>query len=384
MSTLIFTYGYPPSYGGVQAYTEGVAKGLWKQGENIVVLAPYYDGCKSSDSQRPFPIYRGPSKLLIRELWMLAVLPWLIKKYDVTRILNTVWLPCGLISWMVTRFIKIPYYLSAHGSEILDTQNIKNHFKHQLRKRLRLLKLITFKNADVVFAVSKYTKQLIISQGISSDNICVVPNGVDTSRFYPTMDDAGIRIRHGLGDCKIILTISRLDDYKGHDTVIRAMPRVLSSIPNVVYLIVGKGPEMNNLKEMAKNLGISNKVVFTGYVPDEELIYYYNICNFFIMVSRVDEKDVEGFGLVYLESNACGKPVIGGDSGGVCDAVIDGYTGVVVDPLNINDITEAIIRLLRDRDEARRLARNGLNRAKNELDWMHVTKRMRGIMNREI
>ena len=384
MFTLIFTFGYPPSYGGVQVYTEEVARGLWKQGEGIVVLAPYYAGCKSLDPQQPFPIYRGPSKLLIRELYMLAVLPWLIKKYNIKRILNTVWLPCGFISWLVTRFIKIPYYLSAHGSEILDTQNIKNLLKNFIRKRLRLFKLITFNNAQGVFAISRYTKQLVISQGISPENIYFVPNGVDTNRFFPIKNIEEVYTKHRLSNCKIILTIGRLDDYKGHDTIIRSLPQVLSVIPEAVYLIVGKGPEREKLEELSKDISVSDRVVFAGYVPDDELVCYYNACDIFIMVSRADEKDVEGFGLVFLEANACGKPVIGGDSGGVSDAIVNGQTGLLVDPTNEDAVVHAIIRLLSNTNEINKMGENGLRRVQDELDWVQVTRRMRAIMDRAI
>jgi len=350
----------------------------------MIVLAPRCEGCEVADAQQPFPTYRVPSTLLLREFWMMLALPWLIWKHRVTRILSTVWLPCGAISWLVTRFLRIPYYLSAHGSEILDTQNIKNPLKHQVRKRLRWLKLTTLRGARAIFAVSEYTRQLIISQGVSPNKVFRIPNGVDSSRFRPMEDVDWVRIRHNLGGRKVILTLGRLDDYKGHDTVIRALPQVFKEVPQAVYLIVGRGPERRYLERLAEEAEVANHVIFAGYVPNEEVSSYYNACDLFVMVSREDEKDFEGFGLVYLEANACRKPVIGGDSGGVHDAIIHERTGLLVEPQDADAVAQAIIRLLRDPPEAQRLGENGRRRVEDELDWVHVTRQMLAIMKRAV
>ncbi len=380
MTTLVFTYGYPPADGGVEVYSAGVANGLWQQGQPVVVLAPRVAGSRVSDPCQPFPIYRVPKTLILRELWMVLALPWLIRQHRIARILATVWLPCGVVSWLVTRFLRIPYFLSAHGSEILDTQNLKNPLKHQVRKRLRWLKTITLHNAQAIFAVSEYTRQLVIAQGISPDKVVTILNGVNTERFQPLQDADWVRVRHKIEGRKVILTLGRLDDYKGHDTVIRALPQVLAAVPQAVYLIVGRGPERIRLEQIVREVGVADKVIFAGYVPDDELVAYYNACDLFVLVSRQDEKDVEGFGLVYLEANACGKPVIGGDIGGVRDAIIHGETGLLVNPYDQDAIAQAIIHLLCAPDEAQRLGCKGRQRVENELDWRHVAQRMQAIM----
>lgn len=384
MTTLVFTYGYPPSDGGVQVYTAGVVNGLRQQGESVVVLAPYCEGCEVLDAQQPFPVYRTPAALLLREFWMLLSLVWLIPRHRVDRILSTVWLPCGIISWLVTRLARVPYFLSAHGSEILDTQNIRDPFKHQVRKRLRWLKIITLCKAAAIFAVSQYTRRLVISEGIPAHKVYAISNGVDSIRFRPLEDGNSVRTRHNLDGRKVILTVGRLDDYKGHDTVIQALPQVLAAVPQATYLIVGRGGELEKLKQLSVQDGVGDQVVFAGYVSDKELPAYYNTCDVFVMVARRDEKDVEGFGLSYLEANACGKPVIGGYSGGVRDAIIHGQTGLLVDPENEDAVAQAIIWLLKDPAETQRLGENGRRRAEDELDWIQVTRRMRVIMERVV
>ncbi len=384
MTTLICTYGYPPTDGGVEAYSAGIANGLWKQGEAVVVLAPRAAGCETSDAQQPFPIYRVPATLFLRDWCMLLALLWLVRKHRVARILNTVWVPCGSISWLVTRFLRIPYFISAHGSEILDTQNLKNPLKHLVRKRLRWLKIITLRNARAIFAVSEYTRQLVISQGIPPDKVLTILNGVDTRRFRPLDDVDWVRSRHNLNGRKVILTLGRLDDYKGHDTVIRALPQILKEVPQAVYLIVGRGPEKERLERLAEEKKVSDHIVFGGYVPDGELVAYYNACDVFVMVSRQDKKDMEGFGLVYLEANACEKAVIGGDSGGVRDAIVHNQTGLLVDPQDEHAVAQAIIRLLSDPAETQRLGEYGRRRTMDELDWRHVTRRMQAIMEQSV
>jgi len=238
-------------------------------------------------------------------------------------------------------------------------------------------------NARAIFAVSENTRQLIISHGISLKKTYAIPNGVDSSRFRPSVDEASkVRTRHNLDGRKIILTLGRLEDYKGHDSVIRILPQVLANVPNAFYLVVGQGPEREKLEHLAKVRRIADRVLFVGYVPDDELVSYYNACDVFVMVSREDGKDIEGFGLVYLEANACGKPVIGGDSGGVRDAIIPGQTGLLVAPNDKVGLAEAIVRLLNNPDQARKLGKNGQLRTEAELDWIHVVRRIGKLMEK--
>jgi phosphatidylinositol alpha-1,6-mannosyltransferase len=164
--------------------------------------------------------------------------------------------------------------------------------------------------------------------------------------------------------------------------VIKALPVILRSIPDVTYLIVGDGPYRTNLERLAESLGLRGSVIFAGHVEAEILPECLAICDVFVMTSRAhpDRCDVEGFGLVYLEANACGKPVIGGRSGGVIDAVKHESTGLLVDPLDANDVAHAVIRLLKDRDYARRLGEQGMRRVHGEFTWHHVAERVRAAL----
>ena len=116
-------------------------------------------------------------------------------------------------------------------------------------------------------------------------------------------------------------------DQSKHDKIIEALPAILEQVPDVVYLIVGTGREEERLRVYAQEKGVADRVIFAGHVPDEELPAYYNAADVFIMPNREEGTNVEGFGIVFLEANACGIPVIGGRSGGTVDAIADGLFG---------------------------------------------------------
>lgn len=381
MNILILSYEFPPCVGGVGYYTYGVAKSLRDIGRDVIVIAPHASDDTDFDKREHFKTIRVSRILVVRELMMLIAVLYLVNKYHIKRIFNSVWLPCGVISFLVTRFINIPYFVVTHGSDILDYQNIQNKPKHFVRRNLRWLKYLIFKHATGVFAVSNFTRNILINQGIPKDKINVVLNGVDTVRFRPDEKSPRILRKHNLLGQRVILTVARLDRYKGQDMVIQSLPKVLQKHPNTIYIIVGNGKEKDKLRNLVKKLKLEPHVRFVDYVSDEELLDYYNSCDVFIMVSRQVRGDFEGFGLVYLEANACGKPVIGGRTGGVPEAIVDGKVGFLVNPASTKEISQALINVLSDAQLAQKMGKAGRNRVEQELNWIAVTKKMLNIMN---
>jgi glycosyltransferase involved in cell wall biosynthesis len=136
MYTLVLSYEFPPAIGGVGYYTYGVTKSLYDISSDIVVMVPYVPGAKDFDKKEQFKIIRVSRILVMRELMMVIATFCLVRKYSIKRIFNSVWFPCGVISFLITRFINIPYFVTAHGSDILDDQNIQNKFKHFIRHNL--------------------------------------------------------------------------------------------------------------------------------------------------------------------------------------------------------------------------------------------------------
>ena len=236
------------------------------------------------------------------------------------------------VAYWLKRLRGVPYWVIAHGVEAWTIEN-KN-----LWRSLRL--------ADKILAVGAYTRHRLASElHVSPTAIGLLPNTFDAGRFHIGGKPEYLLQRYGLqANQKLILTVARLADaeqYKGYDQIVRALPGIRMRIPNVHYILVGKGNDRTRVEELAAVLNVQDIVTFAGFVPDEELCDHYNLCDLFAMPSKG-----EGFGIVYLEALACGKPVLGGDQDGAVDALCQGELGVLVDPDSVKDIVDTIVAIL--------------------------------------
>ncbi len=230
------------------------------------------------------------------------------------------------------------------------------------------MRLRALKEVDALVAVSSFTKQTLVDIGVSPERIVVINNGVDINRFQPGTKNQDIIDRCGLANRRVLLTLARLDERKGQDMLIRALPMIRAAVPDVTYLVVGEGGYGPTLRRLVSELQLNDAVVFTGAVADAEVADYYQTCDLYAMPNRtIGNGDTEGFGLVFLEAGACGKPVIGGIAGGVPDAIMHQKTGLLVDGTSIDAIANSCIRLLQDDALRNELGANGLEHArKNE------------------
>jgi len=227
-----------------------------------------------------------------------------------------------------------------------------------------------------VYHLGKIVKKL----GVPLRKITILHPGISKNFLINSAKTSNCDIKEELGlkNKKIILTLSRLVERKGIDKTIEAIALVRREIPDVVYVIAGNGPYRHTLEELVKKLRLQDNVVFTGYVCEDKKASYYNAAEIFVMPNRVLENgDVEGFGIVFLEANAYRKPVIGGRSGGVIDAIIDGKTGLLVNPTDTKEIASAIIRLLSNEDYATQLGFQGRKRVERDFNWEVIVSRMR-------
>jgi phosphatidylinositol alpha-1,6-mannosyltransferase len=227
-------------------------------------------------------------------------------------------------------------------------------------------------NADIVIAISEYARRLAIAVGARDESIRLVYPGVE-------LPETVTRVR---SERPTILTIARLEDrYKGHDVLMRAMPLIRARIGNVRWVIIGDGPLRAPLEDMAAAIGVAGCVEFLGSVSDEERNSWLSCSDVLVMPSRMPAQGLagEGFGIVYLEANAYGIPAIGGNVAGAVDAIVDGETGLLVDPTDSLDLAEAVVRLLRDRDLAERLGRQGMERAQ-DFAWPNVSSRVEAVL----
>lgn len=365
---LLITLGFPPTYGGMQNYL--YARCLAAAPGEITVLAPTAKGYRAFDRAQAFEVYRWPNRLnavpglghmLQLGLPLLYALA-LHRTHRFGAIECGQALPFGMIARLFKRVYGIPYLIWTYGREIL---------KPQRYPILHTILYAVLRDATLVVAVSESTRQVIIRMGVSPERVRVLYPGVDTTRFHPKVDGTPVIRRHGLQGKRILLTVSRLVPRKGIDTMLRAFPQVREVVPDVVYLIVGDGPDRPRLEALAQRLQVSEHVHFVGWVDDEMLPAYYAACDVFVLVSRSipEAGEVEGFGIVYLEAGACAKPVVAGASGGAVEAVRNGVNGLVVEPTDTTMVARAVIRLLQDQTLAARLGAAGWRRARRSPTW---------------
>ena len=272
-------------------------------------------------------------------------------------------LPVGTAVFILNKFFKIPYMVYCHGMDVMTAA--------QCPRKKRLARKI-LKKAEFIAANSKFTKEKILEYGARAQDVTVVypcPNMKLFRKVTPQEIDA-LKNKYNLRGKKIILTAGRLVERKGHDVVLGALHKLKESVPEVHYAIIGEGPMEGVIKQMIKTLGLENSVTLIGKVSDYELAVWYEVCDVFVMISRqLKNEDAEGFGIVYLEANMFGKPVIAGKSGGVAEAVLDNETGILVEPTNPHEILSAMEKLLKNPEEARQLGENGRRRVEEKFQW---------------
>ncbi len=236
-----------------------------------------------------------------------------------------------ILPWL-QRWYHIPYWVVAHG---LESWNL-NHPHRQRALRC----------ADRVLAVSHYTRnRLLQEQSLSGDRVSVLANTIDERQFDIAPKPQHLLERYQLTpDQPVILTVSRLGKtarYKGYDRILHALVTVRQSIPNVRYILVGKGDDMLRVQNLIQKRNLQDCVTLAGFVPDEELAGYYHLCDLFALPSMV-----EGFGIVYLEAMASGKPVLAGNCDGAVDPLCHGKLGCLVDPQDTQAIATHLVQIL--------------------------------------
>ncbi|MBK7081414.1 MAG: glycosyltransferase family 4 protein [Betaproteobacteria bacterium] len=237
----------------------------------------------------------------------------LVKKHDVRVICVGELVSGSWIGLLGQRFLDCKMISYIHGEEITTEMDYR-FYGSQRRRYLR--------RADAVVAVSHFTERALtrlmgsIHARFTSSTTALIPRGFSRPKRADLID------RHAIAGKQVILTVGRIVPRKGFDAVIRAMPTILSSVPNAHYLIVGTGHYRAALEALVQECGMHDHISFVGPVADEDLADYYRLCDLFVMPNReMPDGDTEGFGLVFLEANACGKPVIGGIAGGAVEAV---------------------------------------------------------------
>ncbi len=365
---------FPPLVGGVENYLFELYRRL--PVERADLLLPAESGAAAFDQAHPelrvirVPLPAGVSSVSKRALGPLlgVALQRLVRPGY--RQVHCGHILTGVAGYLAKRIWGRPYIVFTYGAELT-------------REGLSALKRTVLRNATAVITISRYTTEQALRLGVRPGRVVVIAPGVDSARYRPDLDGTAIRARHHLGERPVLVTVGRLAptaQYKGHDTVIKALPAIRRHVGEVAYLVVGTGPDQPRLEALATQVGVSAHVVFAGYVSDAELPSYFAAGDVFVMPNRVDPlgkgEATEGFGMVFLEAAACGLPVIAGNNGGARDAVVHEQTGLLLDVPDAAHVAEAAGCLLTDRPLARRLGAQGRERVLREFTWDRSAARL--------
>ncbi len=248
-----------------------------------------------------------------------------------------------------------------HGLELVRAAGVERELLAQ-----------TLGGADLVVANSARVARLAAERGARPEALLVLAPAIDPARIAPVGPD--LRARWEVGDRPLILSLGRLVARKGQDTVLRALPELLRKLPNLIYVIAGKGSDQARLEALAGELGVTPNVRFVGFVPEGDLAAAYRSADVYAMIAREGDDDLEGFGMTYLEANSAARPVVGGRSGGTEDAIVDGTTGLLVDPIDPRETTAALLALLGDPERRRAIGAAGRRRVESEMSRRSMVK----------
>jgi phosphatidylinositol alpha-1,6-mannosyltransferase len=380
---LLLTYDFPPMGGGIARWMGELAK-RYPPGSLIVSTG---DDPRQSEIDPSFPNRVDRLGIPSRRLrTMQGLVRWSHRVVEVTQEVGIEFIWCGNLKpaayparWAAKR-LGTRYGIMVVGSDLLI---LRDQIQRSPLKRRTAVALLG--SASIIVSISRYTEGLCLSVmeqlGIPAApyQLRTVPLGTDPQFFRPGLDTAAVRARYGIGDRRWMLSVARLVPYKGLDTGLRVLAQLAPIYPDLGYLAVGSGPQLTELRSMARLLQLEDRVKFLTGVPDGDLPALYNCAEVYLGLTRTTELDVEGFGISLVEASACGVPVVAARTGGIPDAVREGETGLLVDPSQAKPAATAVARLLDDRALARNLGDGGRRAVESYYNWDRVTSEMIAI-----
>ncbi len=370
MRTLLFTLEYPPFKGGVANYYGNIEKYWSKFGALDLGL----------DLNNPEThlrvLHNNDGALLSKWLWprwlpAVKLLKSAVERQKIEHIIVGHILPLGTITYYLHKKTNIDYTVILHGMDLVLA--MKSGRKQTMAKKI-------LQQAKHIICASNYTADKLIEflgENIRAKTKIVHP-GVEADFQINKNKLQNIQKQYNLANKTVIFSIGRLVKRKGFIDVARAMQQISQDYPDTHYFIAGDGPEKMALLDYSMQ---NKNITFLGRINDEEKNAWLAACDIFIMPAYAKEADFEGFGIVYLEANIAGKPVIAGNSGGVSEAVEDGVSGILIEPHNINSIAQAIVRLVSQPALRQQLGRQGHDRAVEWFNWERQIARFYKIIN---
>lgn len=383
MTVLLASEVFPPQTGGSGRWLYEVYRRMPRG--SVVVAAGEYAGMQEFDSgeelaiermRLTFPTWGLASVRGLSSYWRAyRRLAALVKEHGVLELHCGTCLPEGWLAWMLRRVRGIEYVCYVHGEELAIART---------SRQLTWMARRVFRGARLVVANSQNTARLLRERWpVDETRLAVLNPGVDAQRFVPAEHDERVRQSLGWSGRRVVLTVGRLQIRKGHDMLIRALPAIARRVPNVLYAIVGDGGERQRLEKLVEELGVRELVRFHGELADERLIECYQQCDLFVLANREVNGDFEGFGMVLVEAQACGKPVIAGASGGTHETMRVPETGLIVPCESPEKLTEAVGDLLANESRRKAMGQAARKWALEQFDWTSLAQQASRILGLE-
>ena len=368
---LLASVDFPPHTDGVSTIARELSCRISAKHSGFHVLAPRDAGDKAFDRDKGYSAVRVPGYDWgqWRAIPMFAGMPLMILRHGIRHVLALNIAYGGVVAWALSHVVKLRYVLFGYGYEFE---------KVKLNPWLKRLYLAIYQRSAGVVCCSENVRERLTAFGVPAERTLTLYPGVDLRQFFPVPVTEDFFQSRSIAGRRVILTVGRLVERKGHDKVIQALAQLAPRFPELLYVISGKGEDEAGLKQLVTDLHLDNQVCFVGRVSDAEILSYYNACEFFVMPSREirGSGHVEGFGIVFLEAAACGKPSIGGRSGGVSEAIWDGHTGLLVDPESVDELVLKMETLLKDPQYCSRLGENAREWVQTRFHWPAYVQRV--------
>lgn len=354
MRFLFCTHVYPPDGGGIAAFSWDIVGLLKRMGYEVKIFKDTSkNDINNQNKQMRNKLWKGiyirirfyfgffiKTKKMWHCLW----------KFKPNFVISSSWMPCGFMVALIKPFFTYRQIIQVHGTEI------SGKFRRGWRKKILS---IVFRSADMIWSNSFYTAQMLSIYNCQDNKIRV---------FYPFLSSEALQAAESFQNSEkqhppIILTVAHLYPRKGVDLVLRA----LSDLKSLAweYVVVGESPppwSREKYENLAKELGIQDRVTFLGQIPRQKVWSLMGQSTMFVMPSREMENDIESFGIVYIEAQLFGLPCIGTKFGGIPEAIQDGETGFLIENQDIKGLASAIKMLLKDSIKKKVMSENGRSR----------------------
>ncbi len=357
---IITTQCFAPKIGGIESLMTGMAEAMSNVGKDVLVLA---DGDKIiDDDKQKYKIVRFSGWKPIRRRRKAEYLKKFIEKNNIEVIYADSWKSIEYLGNIKSKVIVL-----AHGTEI-PKKYFDNFYAYLNIKKRRIIK--SYSNCETIAANSTYTRDLMVaSLNINSKKIKIIHPGIDVYEDFINEEDRASVSNMIKGSSPVIATLARVEKRKGHKFVINAISKLKSKFPNMLYLIAGKGPYLEEIKRYVRLMGLEKHIMFLGWITEPEKSLVLQSSDIFIMTPITVGQSVEGFGMVFIDAAFHGIATIGTLSGGISDAVVNNQTGLLSEEGNQESIIKNIDKLLSNKELRDELGRNGKIRARDEYSW---------------